>query len=213
VKVGDSVKYAIDAWDRDEDESAMLHACNAVDGTSAKRYPPPVGVARRFTTLLRDHHDIFGAWAAPGINIVDTRWPVDIKHAPMTSDRRPDLADVIYGIHRCAHGHGDELPNGFALLPLGPKDETGRLQAADMAIEDGRIALSRLTIWALIMVAVAAPENVDQSLPDSYHFVWLGQRYRLQSVWGRADDLRTLIATASMPSVVLDFGDWTRPQR
>lgn len=30
----------------------------------------------------------------------------------------PDIADVLYHVHRCAHGHGDEVVDGFELKLL-----------------------------------------------------------------------------------------------
>ena len=49
----------------------MLHACNAVDGTTKKRYPQQ-GVATRFRCTIRDSLDIFRVMAAPGIDILTT---------------------------------------------------------------------------------------------------------------------------------------------
>lgn len=59
MKVGDSVRKAIDDWQAGEFESAMLHACNAVDGTAKKIYPN-LGSNARFTKLLRDSYSILG---------------------------------------------------------------------------------------------------------------------------------------------------------
>jgi hypothetical protein len=36
MNVGESVRKAIDDWEHGELEAAMLHACNAVDGTAKK---------------------------------------------------------------------------------------------------------------------------------------------------------------------------------
>jgi hypothetical protein len=89
----------------------MMHACNAVDGTAGK-----VGGAGgnnfRFTNFLRDRYATFGPMAAPGINLEATRFPVRLRN-PKAPGGQPDLADVIHGIHRCYHGHGEELPEGF----------------------------------------------------------------------------------------------------
>jgi hypothetical protein len=112
AKVGHSVRKAIDDWELGEREFAMLHACNAVDGTASKLHPK-LGSDARFTKMLRDNYAIFGPMAAPGVDLVNTRWPVEVSR-PKASGGRPDIADVIYGIHRCAHGHGDALPDGFA---------------------------------------------------------------------------------------------------
>ena len=96
----------------------MVHACNAVDGTAKKRYPQ-LGVATRFKRAIRDSLDIFRAMAAPGIDFDQSRFPIAVKSD--LPDGRPDVADVLYGIHRWVHGHEDELPDGFELTPHGPR--------------------------------------------------------------------------------------------
>jgi hypothetical protein len=114
MNVGSSVRMAIKDWESGELDSAMLHACNAVDGTAAKVYPT-LGSNPRFTGLLRENYDVFGPMAAPGINVWETRFPVKVAR-PKADGGLPDIADVVYGIHRCTHGHGNELPDGFELL-------------------------------------------------------------------------------------------------
>src|SRR4051812_34228178 len=93
----------------------MLHSCNAIDGTAKKVYLSIDSSSRRFKTLLRDNYAVFGPMGAPGINIGETRFPVPGIRTS-TPDGQADIADVIYAIHRCTHGHGDELPEGFELL-------------------------------------------------------------------------------------------------
>ena len=39
MNVGNSVRVAINDWEQGETEAAVLHACNAVDGTAAKTFP------------------------------------------------------------------------------------------------------------------------------------------------------------------------------
>jgi hypothetical protein len=81
MKVGDSVRKAIDDWEDGESEAAMLHACNAVDGTARKVYPQ-LGNKERFTRLLRDHYSVLGPMGAPGIDLEDTRFPVKVRRRP-----------------------------------------------------------------------------------------------------------------------------------
>jgi len=51
MNVGNSVRKAIDDYENGETDAAMLHACNAVDGTAAKAHPEIKGSNERFTTL------------------------------------------------------------------------------------------------------------------------------------------------------------------
>ncbi len=112
MKVGDSVRHSIDEWKRGNLEPSMLHACNAVDGTGKKVFPG-MGSNRRFTQAVRDNYGILGPMGVPGINLEETRFPIAVPRRT-TPDGQPDFADVVYGIHRCCHGHGDELPAGLS---------------------------------------------------------------------------------------------------
>jgi hypothetical protein len=193
---------AIDDWQHHEVESAMLHACNAVDGTSRKIYPR-LGSNARFTGLLRNNYCILGPMGAPGINLMETRFPIRVER-PKASGGKPDLADVIYGIHRCTHGHGDELPDGFELLP----DAAGPARITHMEIEKGKIRLSDRVIFALLGVAVFLPANTNQRVPDCYYLMFASTKLSINDWWGRRADFLAITAGERLPCVKLDFGEW-----
>jgi hypothetical protein len=203
MKVGDSVRQSINDWQVGENESAMLHACNAVDGTAKKVYPS-LGNNDRFTKILRENYSILGPMGAPGINLIETRFPIKVPR-PKAPGGKPDLADVIYGIHRCSHGHGDELPEGFELL----SDAAGEAQVTHMQITEGKIRLSDRIIFGLLAVSVFSPLNKDQIIPNSYYLTF-GKSAKLiiNEWWGRAEDFQAISALEPMPSVTLDFGNW-----
>ena len=205
MNVGDSVRLAIDDWGRGELESAMLHACNAVDGTAKKLYPTVKSGNARFTRLLRDNYTIFGPMGAPGINLRKTRFPVEVER-PKADGGQPDIADVIYGIHRCIEGHGGELPDGFELLP----DAAGPLSRTRMLVEKGKVRLSDRVIFGLLAVAVLSPANEGQAVPDSYYLTFGKVKLPINEWWGRAADFASLVAKKPMPEVKLDFRDWMR---
>jgi hypothetical protein len=76
------------------------------------------------------------------------------------------VADVIYGIHRCSHGHGDELPAGFDLI----QDASAEPRHTQIGISiEGAVQLSDRMIFGLLAVAILSPENADQRVPDGYH--------------------------------------------
>lgn len=203
MNVGNSVRKAIDDWEKGELDSAMLHACNAVDGTAKKLYPK-LGSNARFTRVLRENYGILGPMGAPGIDLVQTRFPVIVQR-PKAPGGKPDIADVIYGIHRCSHGHGDDLPDGFALI----QDAAGPKRLTRMEIERGRVRLSDRVIFGLLAVAVLSPANKDQVVPETYHLTFGASRELLiNEWWGRAKDFLAIAAEDPTPQVKLDFGDW-----
>ena len=168
MNTGNSVRKAIDDWERGEADAVMLHACNAVDGTARKVYPS-LGSNARFTQLLRDNYAILGPMGMPGINLVETRFPVRVER-PKAPGGKPDLADVIYGIHRCSHGHGEELPDGFELIPDARQPvRPGELRKTTVKVVQGAIQLSDRIIFGLIAVAVLSPANKDRRVPDDYY--------------------------------------------
>lgn len=201
------MRLAIDDAGRGEWESAMLHACNAVDGTAAKA-SPGAGVGKRFVGLLQENADILGRLGLPGIDAERTEFPVRLG----TEFQMRDLASVVYGIHRCTHGHGDELPDGFALLPA---ESPGRV-VARIDIESGALQLPTVIIYGLLAVAVLHPVNQGQPIPMAYHLtsnlVSLDGRndtlmMPIHQWWGRAADYRE-IARAFPPALTrLDFSD------
>jgi hypothetical protein len=200
MKVGDSIRLAIDDWGRGELEAAMLHACNAVDGTAAKLYPNEKGNKARFTRCLREAYPILGPMGAPGINLNDTRFPVAVQK-PTASGGEPDLADVIYGVHRCTHGHGDELPDGFDLIP----DARGPSGITNMAVERGKARLSDRVIFGLLAVAILAPVNQDQTVPSGYFLTFADKKLEINEWWGRGEDFLRIVSSVTLPNVTLNL--------
>ncbi len=204
MKVGDSVRKSIEDWESGEHDSAMLHACNAIDGSAKKVYPALRSNNARFTKLLRDNYAILGQMGMPGINLVETRFPVHVER-PKAPGGKPDLADVIYGIHRCSHGHGDELPDGFELI----HDARGRDRQTRVEVVKGTIRLSDRIIFGLIAVAVLSPVNKGQVVPHGYYLTFgASEKLIINERWGRAPDFPAVAARESMPLVKLDLGDW-----
>jgi hypothetical protein len=202
ASVGDSVRKSIDDWELGEHQFAMLHACNAIDGTARKLHPR-LSNSERFTWTIRDNYSIFGPMALPGIDLEKTRWPVRIR-SPKATGGQPDIADVIYGIHRCTHAHGDELPDGYELI----SDARGPAKITHLVAESGKVRLSDRAIFGLLAVAILSPENADQTVPDGYHLTFAGQELPINDWWGRANDFSAIASQEQLPSVMLDFNVW-----
>ncbi len=203
MNVGQSVRKSIADWEIGELDAAMLHACNALDGTARKTFPT-LGNKARFTRLLRERHWVFGPMGMAGINLEETRFPVRVL-GPTTPDRKPDFADVIYGIHRCSHGHGDDLPDGFELIA----DAAGPARRTRLAFQRGSVRLSDRSIFGLLAVAVFHPVNVGQRVPDGYHFTFGGtHKLMINDWWGKEADFPAISALEPVPLVKMEFGDW-----
>jgi hypothetical protein len=204
MNVGKSIRKAIDEYAAGDLDSAMLHACNAIDGTAGKRYKG-LGNKARFTRLLRDSYGILGPMGAPGFDLDKSRFDVKTK---ATGDKivEMDIADVIYAVHRCHHGHGDELPEGFELN----RDASGMWPRTRTSFSPGAVGLSDRIIFGLLAVAVLASENIDQNVPNGY-FLTLGNtpRMMINQWWGRSADFAAIVASQPEPQVNVP-SDWIK---
>jgi hypothetical protein len=102
----------------------------------------------------------------------------------------------------CAHGHGDDLPDGYELMPYAkPKP------VSITRVGGGKIRLSAATVLGLLAVAVFAPENAGQMIPDSFRLTWKQHTFFISAWWGRQDDFREIIGPirSQSPSVTVDF--------
>ncbi|WP_081877986.1 hypothetical protein [Nocardia brasiliensis] len=203
MNVGDSVRHSLDAWGRAEWDAAMLHACNAVDGTGKKRYPA-LGVAARFKQMVRDNLEILNMIGIPGVDLAKTRFPIAVEsHLP---DKRPDIADVIYGIHRCCHGHGEDLPDGFELTPPGGGTDDPRLSILEA--DEGELRLPAFTALGLVAIAVFAPENKGQQIPAGYYLSLFDRTFTIVDWWGWGDHFLEIASTFNLVRVEMDWTDW-----
>lgn len=212
MEVGRSVSKAISDRLSGDMESAMLHACNAVDGTAKKLYPS-MGVGKRFRKLLRENYSGILEPMMPGVNLEETVFPISISGASGPGGR-PDVADILYVIHRCNHGHGDALPAGYELIP-DTTTEPARtsMQAKINPNGDWVVQLSDRSIYGMAAVALLSPANLGQVLQGGLHLTWTsmsgGISVRLDNDWwGRADDFAAITAMDhERTRVTLDFGN------
>lgn len=184
MKISDSVIGSIDDFAAGKIESSVMHACFAVDGTARKLVGSNNDSRKRFVSFLRDHYWLLEPMVTPGINLVDTRW----GNVPLSKQPNPDLAEIIYEVHRCSHGHGDEVPGGFKFTrSVGTKESLMEMSAGVLHLPD------RLP-FGLLAAAVLARVNRDQVVPDRY-FLTLGEeKFTINDWWGRESDFRPIAA-------------------
>jgi hypothetical protein len=182
MRVSQSVKLTIDSFERGELDGAVLHACNAWDGTSKKRYPGTAGNRERMVRFLREVYWLIEPMAMPGVNLDGTKF----ENVPLPKTPSPDFAEVVDAVHRCAHGHGDELPAGFELLP------SVRRGFGIFELGEGVLRLPDYLPFALIGAAILSPENVDQRDDASYYFSLGSERFSIDDWWGRESDFRPI---------------------
>jgi hypothetical protein len=181
-------------------EAAMLHACNAVDGTARKAYPALLN-KERFTRLLRENYGILGPMGAPETDLASTHFPVTAR-VLRTPDGSADIAEKICANHRCVHGHGDELPQGFELM----SDAIGPPRRTQMILSDGRVHLSDRIVYGLVAVAVLSSLNATEQIPNNYFLSYGGNvTMVIHEWWGRAADFPSVVSTDPVPILRINF--------
>lgn len=204
MKVGKSVRLALEDFDRGEYEASMLHACNAVDGTAAKLHGRVSGKQRqRFLQTVRDAYPIISPTAMGGLDLNTWRFPFKQAVRSSTQDGMPDLADIIYGVHRCAHGHGDELQNGYQLVP----DFALASNKTSMHMADNVAMLSDRCIFGLLFTAVLSPANADQRTGGGEWLSFADRKFLVDEWWGRTTDFLTFADTVPKGTLIIwEFG-------
>jgi hypothetical protein len=199
MTVGDEVRSSLDHWSAEEWRQALWHATAALQETAAKRYPS-LDPGTAFRRTIRDEVDIFGAMAGADIDFGRTRYPVPV--ATDSADGRPDIADVLYGVHRYLHGEEDAMPAGCEVVP--------HVEGEPMfAIGSGRLWLRASAALGLLAVAVFAKENKGEQIPWNYQLGWQQHIFHVVGWWGWAEHFREIVADTGITRYELDFGpEW-----
>lgn len=190
-----SVAKAIAEWQSGDLESAMMHACNALDGTAQKAYPELTQKNNlQFTTFIRDYYSILGPMGGLGFDLDKTRYDVKLER-PKASGGKPDIADIIYGIHRCSHNHGKDLPEGYELIP----DFNG----CRIDYVTGKVRLSEKVIFGLLAIVVFSPVNAHQKTSYGYFLKFNEHVFPINDWWGRASEFLQIVDNEPSPVVVV----------
>jgi hypothetical protein len=195
-----SVAKAIADWQLGDLESAMMHACNALEGTAKKAYPKLSKQSNlQFTTLIRDNYSILGPMAIPGLDLEKTRYDVKLDK-PKAPGGKPDAADIIYGVHRCSHNHGQDLPDGYELIP--------GLNGCQIDFVTGKVRLSEKVIFGLLAIVVFSPVNAHQKTTYGYFLKFNDHEFPINDWWGRASDFLEIVDNEPTPTLIIrEYGE------
>lgn len=209
VSIAESVRVAIDSWERDEHEIALSHACIAVDGTATRTAGTDRSTRTQYVKFLTDRYWILEPMITPGINLDTTRFPM----VPLGKNPAPGLAEIIYEVFRCNHLHGKDPPPGFRLTHgVGSPVSLVRLA-------DGILQLPNNLIFGLLATVVLAPVNSNQRLPDDHYYLSIGhpalgnyREFPINQWWGRDTEFRPVAAEYTTIRVTLDWNEPTPTQ-
>ena len=76
-------------------------------------------------------------------------------------------------------------------------------------ISRGNLKLRASAALGLLAVAVFAPENKGEAIPDRSNLGWQQHKFHIIGWWGWQDHFREIVAATRVPQQVLDFGlEW-----
>jgi hypothetical protein len=194
MKLTKHVLYAIDDADAGKFDSALMHACIAVDGTARRLYPKSTSNRVRYVNTLRQYYWLIEPMMGAGLDLEKSRF----GNVPLNKNPTPDFADVIYEIFRCGHAHGDEVPEAFSVCSThGPFGSTWEIRRGELHMPDR-------VIWALLSVSVLSEVNRGEKTTGTYYLSLAEERFPIKDWWGREDDFQSIAAKSNVVRVKLE---------
>lgn len=205
MKLEKHILYAFDDYFAQKQDSALMHACMAIDATAKKFYSHTKSSKRDYKNLIRNYYWIIEPMIGAGLNLEETKWGnLEIDDGYGKIIEKPDFADVIYHVFRCNDAHAQPIPKNYGLLPT--SDGHSKWHIADNVLY-----MPDRVIWALISVSVFSKANADVKTDGDYYLSWgsesLGmklEKFVLRDWWGREDDLRLFFAKQNIIRVKLE---------
>jgi hypothetical protein len=206
LKLQDHVLRAIESFDREEKDDALMHACFAIDGTACNLFSKEKATNKDYKSCLRQYWWIIERFIGEGLNLEDTKFTylkLDNGYGKLID--KPDLADIVYHIFRCSHAHAREVPVNFELLPYQDAHYVWKLD-----LVNNELKMPETIIWALLAVAVFCKGNNKINTQGEHELRWGNQSmgitaFPLKNWWGREDDLKSFFADKPEKRVKLNL--------
>jgi hypothetical protein len=183
MRIEDRVRLAFDLGLNRDFLPMLAIALPAIDESAKRKWKK--GGKLGFLKFLRENYDVLQWFSANVINYSEMRFPtIDVDFTDNKSVERPDLAEVVYHVHRCCLAHGQDISSNFEITP----------RRADGSVEfkiskDGKfLHLPESIAWGLLAAVVLDPINSDlQSRSGNYFTVVFEQNTYFLNVdlfWG-----------------------------
>ncbi|MBX7147086.1 MAG: hypothetical protein K1X44_07245 [Alphaproteobacteria bacterium] len=96
MKLEEYIFYGIEAFDRGEQEHALLHACMAIDGTFQKSVNATSSTRSGYIKFIRDYYWILEPMTGSGVDFDNTYWGnIKLKDEKGKDIEKLDMASFI----------------------------------------------------------------------------------------------------------------------
>lgn len=194
MKLVRHVTCAIDDGTHGKLDSALLHACIAIDATAKRLAPNERRVGVRYVECLRNYYWLIEPMIGGGLNLAETRF----SNIQLKNTITPDLAEVVYEIFRCSHAHGDEVPSEFSVIP-----SHGNFYS-EWELARGELHMPDRVVWALLSVAVLSRVNAAENSEGTYYLSLGDEQFPIKDWWGQEEAFRTVVETCNRTRIRID---------
>lgn len=184
MTIEDHVKFAIDDYQSQKFESALMHACFAIEGTARNLYKKDPATRKDYKACLREYYWIIEPMIGGGINLDETPFTnlkIDNGHGKQLTTI--DLADVIYHIFRCSLGHCKSIPLKYKLRTTVNGFPT-------WSVGNNELMMPDCIIWALLAVSVFSKTNSGIKTKGDYFLSYGLKKFIIKDWWGKEDDFK-----------------------
>lgn len=137
--------------------------------------------------------------AIGGLDLEKSRYDVKLDK-PKAPGGKPDIADIIYGVHRCSHNHGQDLSDGYELIP--------GFNGCQIDYITGKVRLSERVIFGLLAIVVFSPVNANQKTSYGYFLKFNDHEFPINDWWGRASEFLVIVDNEPTPVLTItEYGD------
>ncbi|MBA3909716.1 MAG: hypothetical protein C0524_07470 [Rhodobacter sp.] len=198
MKIEDRVRLAFDLGINKEFLPMLSFALPAIEASAKKKYGR--GGRASFIKLIRENYEVFHWFSGSFLDFVELRFPtLDPSLTDGQTVDRPDLAQVLYYLHRCSLAHGQELGESCSILPRKPD---GSFDYHIDKVGKG-IRLPEPIAWGVLATVVLEPINTNLesrsgnyftlSLPPITYFL------NVDLFWGAKDRLKRVVEKYDAP--------------
>lgn len=171
MPVADRVIECINKYNSNDLENALIQICIVLDGTAKKEYPDIKKVGERFRAFIKANMDIITFFT------FNTNIFINCQFGKYTIDQ------FIYKVLRCGLLHEGELSATFKF--------TEPSEPISIATKQWRFP--KIFIFGTLLAVIGASSNSKQRVSDHLSVTVMGNRFMINELWGRADQIRKAI--------------------
>lgn len=168
MSVADRVSECITKYNANDLDNALIQLCIALDGTAKNEYPRIKKVGERFKAFIKANQDIITYFT------FNTNMFIDCQFGDYT------IEQFIYKILRCGLLHEGEIPRMFKFAEPGQPATIGGQQWC----------FPKTFIFGSLLAVIGASSNAKQVVPDHIGVTVMGNGFKVNELWGRADIVR-----------------------